>query len=277
MSLKKYLKYKEKYLQLKKELSFFQTGGAKIGDTIINLKDNKILGQIISIEPSENEVLYQKGDTFNIVSLDQEGKEWKVLEPGQVLSPRMGFANPVSGSAASPRAPLGPPPGLVQPPPGLVQPPPGLVQPPPGLVQPPPGLVQPPPGLVQPPSGLVQPPPGLVQPPSGLVQPPPGLVQPPSGLVQPPPGLVQPPSGLVQPAPGLAYHQPIPPPRPLSFLPVYNSTMIGRRLHNFKFPFYSGEIIGDYHDYYEIKFYNNGREEKTKIKKADQGRHWAFD
>jgi hypothetical protein len=53
--------------------------------------------------------------------------------------------------------------------------------------------------------------------------------------------------------------------------------MIGRRLHNFKFPFYSGEIIGDYHDYYEIKFYNNGREEKTKIKKADQGRHWAFD
>jgi len=242
MSLKKYLKYKEKYLQLKKELSFFQTGGAKIGDTIINLKDNKILGQIISIEPSENEVLYQKGDTFNVVSLDQEGKEWKVLEPGQVLSPRTGFANPVSGSAASPRAPLGPPPGLVQPAPRLVQPPPGLVQPPPGLVQPPPGLVQPPPGLVQ-----------------------------------PPPGLVQPPPGLVQPAPGLAYHQPIPPPRPLSFLPVYNSTMIGRRLHNFKFPFYSGEIIGDYHDYYEIKFYNNGREEKTKIKKADQGRHWAFD
>jgi hypothetical protein len=189
MSLKKYLKYKEKYLQLKKKLSFFQIGGAKIGETIINLSNNKVLGVIVSIEPSENEVLYQTRDAFNIVSLDQEGKQWKVLEPGQVLSPRAGFVNPVSGSAAP----------------------------------------------------------------------------------------LQPAPGLVQPAPGLVYQHPIPPPRPLSFLPVHNSNMIGRRLHNFKFPFYSGEILGDYNDYYEIKFYDNGQEKTAKVQKVDQGKHWAFD
>ena len=53
--------------------------------------------------------------------------------------------------------------------------------------------------------------------------------------------------------------------------------MIGRRLHNLNFPFYSGEILGEYHDYYEIKFYANGQERRAKVQKADQGRNWAFD
>jgi hypothetical protein len=72
-AVKKYLKYKNKYLQLKK---IMQLGGTlpKIGNIIVN-NSNEVLGTIVAVG-----INYLRLDTGVIIDRNTEGKDWKIQQ-----------------------------------------------------------------------------------------------------------------------------------------------------------------------------------------------------
>ena len=71
----KYLKYKSKYLNLKK-----LTGGLTIGDKIISVRDESLIGTIKSIQPTSIFVNTSDGKSKTFQRKD-EGTVWKVGSP----------------------------------------------------------------------------------------------------------------------------------------------------------------------------------------------------
>ena len=76
--LKKYLKYKEK------SIDFSQHGGVSEGDTISDMKGNK-LGTIVIIEQADDEIIYMSSmGKMNQVLISDENKTWKVISTVEV-------------------------------------------------------------------------------------------------------------------------------------------------------------------------------------------------
>jgi len=71
----KYLKYKSKYLNLKKLI-----GGLTIGDKIVSVKDESLIGTIKSIQPTSIFVNTSDGKSKTFQRKD-EGTVWKVGSP----------------------------------------------------------------------------------------------------------------------------------------------------------------------------------------------------
>ena len=103
MFAQKYIKYKNKYLSLKK---LIQKGGAWIGDTIIAIKTNQIIGEIVDeaiILESNFWIVRTDNPDFNLdnptidenVLKDDEGVYWSVLTTQPTKTTKTKEINPV--------------------------------------------------------------------------------------------------------------------------------------------------------------------------------------